>query len=409
MTRHFPLLAASAMPLAICGSPRANADVAKVLAELNGAFVAFKDRNESRLNGLESALDNALLQASAGRLSLGDQTPVDPEYSKLFAAWMRDGNGTGAAELKRLNNEGYRAQVQATMSGTSGSAGGYLAPTEWDRQLHRAQKILSPMRRLAQVISTGVGAFSTVWSDGAWGSGWVGETAARGETATPVLSSIEFAHGEIYANAPITQRLLDDAGIDLESWLAAEFAEEFAVQEGVAFVNGNGTNKPFGFLQYVTGGAADGRHPGGNLTVKNGGHASTVVADGLSDFVYSHPAPYRTNATWLMNSATAGTIAKLKAAGSGDYIWRESLAAGQPATLLGYPVEIDEQMPDIAANALPIAFGDFARGYLINDRIGTSILRDPYTNKPYVNFYGTKRVGGGVIDPKAIRLLKIAA
>ena len=141
----------------------------------------------------------------------------------------------------------------------------------------------------------------------------------------------------------------------------------------------------------------------------NSGHATTIpTTDVLVDFAYSLTAPYRSGATWLMNSTTAATIAKMKD-GQGNYIWREGLIAGQPATLLGYPVEIDEGMPSIGAGALPIAFGNFARGYLINDRLGIRTTRDPYTNKPFVFFYTTKRVGAGVLDPNAIRLLKISA
>jgi len=274
--------------------------------------------------------------------------------------------------------------------------------------VRKAQQEISPMRRIAQVVTTGVGAFSTVWSNNAWGSGWVGETAARPETTTPALSTLEFAAGEIYANAAITQRLLDDSALNIESWLSSEIADEFTRQEGIAWISGNGVNKPRGLLTYVSGGASDGVHPGGNLTVVNGGSAATVSADGLVDFAYSLPSPYRQGASWLMSSSTAATIAKLKD-GDGNYLWREGYKQGEPATLLGYTVEIDEGMPLVAADALPIAFGNFSRGYLINDRLGVRTIRDPYTNKPFVNFYTTKRVGGGVLDPKAIRLLRIAA
>lgn len=159
----------------------------------------------------------------------------------------------------------------------------------------------------------------------------------------------------------------------------------------------------------MTGAAADARHPGGNLGITNSGHATTIPnTDILVDFSYSLTAPYRQGAVWLMNSSTAASIAKMKD-GDGNYIWREAFLAGQPATLLGYPVEIDEGMPAIGAGNLAVAFGNFKRGYLINDRTGIRTLRDPYTNKPYVNFYTTKRVAGGVIDPNAIRLLKISA
>lgn len=179
-----------------------------------------------------------------------------------------------------------------------------------------------------------------------------------------------------------------------------------------------------GFLQYLPGGAAsaaitDGNgnvttpasanaHPGGNLSTTPSGAAASVTADALVDLKYGLGAPYRQNATWVMNSSTAAVIAKHKD-GNGAFLWREALLASEPSTLLGRPVEIDENMSNIAAGAYPIAFGDFQRGYLVNDRVGVRILRDAYTNKPFVMFYATKRVGGGVLDPKAIRMMKVAA
>ena len=205
-----------------------------------------------------------------------------------------------------------------------------------------------------------------------------------------------------------TQRLLDDAAINMESWLADSVDAEFSRQEDIAFISGDGVNKPRGLLTYIGGGASDGVHPGGNLTEFNSESATEIPGpDTLLDFKYTLAAPYRQNARWLMNSLTAATIAKFKDADN-NYIWREGMVEGEPATLLGRPVTIDESMPDIGGNAFPVAFGDFQRGYLINDRIGTRILRDPYTNKPFVLFYVTKRVGGGLLDPNAIKLMKIA-
>lgn len=400
-------LLSAAAPRGLMCLPRAEADPATVLANLNAAFSEFKSKHIARIDAIEAAVDGAL--SANGVASLGGIGGVaaDPKYSEIFASYLRV--GTGENDLRAANGEGYRAQVNAALSSGSAGSGGYLAPTEWDRAVRKQLVNLSPMRRISNVQVTGVQAFSTVWSDAAWGTGWVGEEAPRAATGTPALSSLEFASGEIYSNVPITQRLLDDAEVDAEGWLIAEIATEFMRQEGIAFISGNGVNKPFGLLTYVTGGAAAGRHPGGNLTVVNSGNASQLNnPDTLIDFAYSLPAPYRQGATWLMNSGTAATISKMKNS-TGDYFWREGLAPGQPATLLGYPVEIDENMPAIAANALPVAFGNFQQGYLINDRMGTRLLRDPYTNKPFVNFYATKRVGGGVLDPKAICLMRIAA
>lgn len=393
-------------PRALIGSVRADADALRMLQDINAAFVQHRDKNNARLNALETAVDTALESRAFGLIGGGNGRPSDPAYTEAFASYARSGRHED--DLRKANAEGHRAAVHAAMSVGTTSSGGYLAPTEWDRQLHSAQQVLSPMRRLANVVTTGVGAYATVWHDDTWGSGWVGETAARPATTSPTFSTVEFAAGEIYANVAITQRLLDDSELNLESWLATEVGDEFTKQEGVAFLSGNGSNKPFGLLTYVTGGAADGRHPGGNLTSVDTAGSGVIVGDDLIGFAYSLPSPYRQGASWLMNSTTAATLAKLKD-GQGQYLWREGLAAGTPATLLGYPVEIDEGMPSIAAGNYAVAFGNFKMGYVINDRMGTRVLRDPYTNKPFVNFYATKRVGGGVEDPNAIRLLKIKA
>lgn len=404
-------LALGRTPRAVRAAPRANADPKAAIAALNSAFDEFKRHHNGQLDNAQAAIDGLETRLAAIGLNGGAApgntfAPDDPGYSTTYASWFR--HGESASELKTANAEGKRQAIQAAMSAGSSQDGGYLAPTEWNRRIEQALKPLSPMRRIANVIPTTVNAYQTVWSDQGWGSGWVGETASRPQTVTPTLSPLIFASGEIYANPAITQRLLDDADFPIEQWLAAEVAQTFELQEGPAWIAGDGVNKPSGLLTYVTGGVADGKHPGGNLTVVPSGAAAAVTPDGLVDFVYSLPSPYRQNARWLMNSLTAAAIAKLKD-GQGNYLWRETYVAGQPATLLGYPVELDENMPGLAAGNLPIAFGDFRRGYVINDRFNVRTLRDPYTNKPFVSFYTTKRVGGGVLDPRAIRLLKIAA
>ncbi|MEO7688196.1 MAG: phage major capsid protein [Sphingomonas sp.] len=397
------------IPAAVAGRVRAESDMSKLVSQLNTEFQAFKDRQDTRINGIEASQDEfarQIVASSFGPLDVNSLRPEDPEYSKLFASYFR--NGSCESDLKTANAAGRRAEIHAAMSVGTNDAGGYLAPNEWDRRISNAQRATSPIRRISDVQVTGRNAYFTLWNDQAWGTGWVGETAARPDTATPTFSPIDFATGELYASPSVTQRLLDDADFDFQAWLVEQLNTEFARQEGIAFVSGNGTNKPFGFLQYVTGGTAAGRHPGGNLDVFPGGAAALLGnADSLVDFTYGLAAPYRQNATWVMNSQTAAGIAKMKD-GQGNFIWRESLVAGQPSTLLGRPVELDESMPAIGANALAIAFGDFKAGYLINDRMGTRILRDPYTNKPYVSFYTTKRVGAGVKDPRAIRLYKIS-
>jgi HK97 family phage major capsid protein len=360
-------------------------------------------QRDQQLQNLETAINAVQSQVNAGGASVvGSILPVEPDYTRAFASYFRRGDGEDV--LKAANATGERATVQAAMSIGDNSTGGYLAPVEWDRKLLEQQRATSPMRRLATVQPTTVGAFSTLWNSDAWGSGWVGETAPRPLTTSSTLAPITFAAGEIYAMPAATQRLLDDSAINVETWLAQSIEREFNRQEGIAFIAGNGVNKPAGLLTHGTGEANANLHPGGPVEVV----AAAITIDALTDFLYGLGAPYRQNATWLMSSLTAAFIAKIKDA-DGRPIWREALVADQPATLLGRPVEIDEAMPAPTAGNLAIAFGDFKAGYLINDRLGTRVLRDPYTNKPYVNFYVTKRVGGGLLDPNAVRLLRVAA
>jgi HK97 family phage major capsid protein len=406
--KQFPRITAVALASAPRGliAARAETNAAAMLAELGAGFEDFKRKYEGRHAELEAAINGLAVGSAAVRLGAGVSAPVEPEYTAQFSTYLRAGEVAEA--FRQANASGWRQTVHAAMSIGDQSSGGYLAPTEWDRKVNENLIALSPMRSIAQVQGTGVNAYSTLWNNRGTASGWVGETDNRPQTNAPTLSPLTFDHGEIYANPAITQRLLDDAQFDVVSFIAGNVAEQFAVSEGTAFINGDGSNKPRGLLTYVTGGASDAHHPGGNLvTVTATGTAGALTkADDLVSFFFSHPAPYRSNSSWLMNSATAAAIMLLKDS-QGRYLWQPSLQAGSPPTLLSRPVVIDENMPTIATGAFPIAFGDFQRGYLINDRMGTRVLRDPYTAKPYVLFYSTKRVGAGVLDPKAIRLFKI--
>lgn len=269
------------------------------------------------------------------------------------------------------------------------------------------------MRRLARVETVTQGdAFEEPDDRDETGATWSGEADGRPTTGTPKLGKIRIELNEIYANPTATQRLLDDADRDLGMWLESKISDKFGRSEGAAFVNGDGLAKPRGFLTYPMVTAADSARPAGKLQYVPSGAASSFPAsspaDVLKNLLWTLRAPYRAGAVWLMNSATASTIDKFKD-GQGNYIWRDAIAAGTPPTLLGYPVEFDEGMPDIGANACPIAFGNFKLGYCIVDRPGIKLLRDPYTNKPNVNFYAYKRVGGGLTNDDAIKVLKIAA
>lgn len=296
-------------------------------------------------------------------------------------------------------------------TGVSGDSGGYAVPREIDAQIDALLKAASPIRSVANVVKVGSAGYRKLVTTGGTPSGWAAETAARPETATPTFVEIAPPTGELYANPSASQAMLDDATFDVEEWLAGEIAVEFAKAEGTAFVNGSGVNRPKGFLQQPTAATADGARAFGTLQHLASGAAGDFAAnpqERLIDLVQSLRAPYRQGAVWVMNAATLARIRKFKT-GDGAFVWQPSLSAAQPATLLGYPVVEAEDMPDIGANALAIAFGNFKLGYLIAERSETAILRDPYSNKPFVNFYATKRVGGCVTNSEAIKVMKFAA
>lgn len=295
-------------------------------------------------------------------------------------------------------------------TGVTGDAGGYAVPREVDGEIARVLKGISPIRAIANVVTVGSAGYRKLITTGGTPSGWAAETAARPETASPVFAELVPPMGELYANPSASQAMLDDAAFDVEAWLAGEIATEFARAEGAAFVGGNGVNRPKGFLTAPVSTAKDTTRALGTLQYLPSGAAEDFGAapdERLLDLVHSLRAPYRQGASFVMNANTLARIRKFKTA-DGMPLWQPSLAAGQPATLLGYPVVEAEDMPDIAANALSIAFGNFQAGYLIAERGETAILRDPYSNKPFVTFYATRRIGGCVSDSEAIKLMKFA-
>ena len=295
--------------------------------------------------------------------------------------------------------------------GVSAAEGGYAVPREIDALIDATLKAASPIRGIANVVQVGSAGYRKLVTSGGTPSGWAGEAEARPVTGTPVFNEIAPPMGDLYANPSASQAMLDDAQFDVEQWLAGEIAAEFAKAEGAAFINGSGVNRPRGFLLSPNATTADGVRAFGTLQYLASGAAGDFGAAGaerLIDLVHALRAPYRQGAAFVMNAATLARIRKFKTS-DGQFLWQPSLVAGQPATLLGYPVVEAEDMPDIAANSLSIAFGNFRHGYVVAERSETQILRDPYTNKPFVTFYATKRVGGAVTNSEAIKLLKFSA
>lgn len=348
------------------------------------------DRINAAVGDLQAALDQANQRIAVMSSGAGvTQGPRDPEYTNAFAMHVR------------------RGDVHASLNKGTASEGGYLAPTEWDRTVTDRLVLISPMRQICAVQQISTNGFSKLFNNRGTTSGWVGETAARTETTTPTFGTLNYNTGEIYANASATQQMLDDAEVDLESWLAAQVDTEFAYQEGLAFLSGNGTNRPNGVLTYVTGGANAATHPWGAILTVNSGHATLITANSIINLVHALPSEYTGPARFVMNRATQGAVRLLQDT-TGQYLWQPSYQAGQPATLAGYPITEMPGMPTVAAGAKPILFGDFSRGYLIIDRTGVRVIRDPFSNKPYVMFYTTKRVGGGLLNPDVIKALNIS-
>lgn len=339
----------------------------------------------------------AVMRRIAGRPALA--VPGRAGRSTAFAdAYLRKGADQGF-EVKRL-----------TVS--NGAEGGLAVPAEIDQRIETTLKSISPVRAIADVVKIGSANYRKLVAVGGVASGWVAESAGRPETATPAFTEIAPPMGEIYANPAATQAMLDDAMFDVEGWLANEIATEFARAEGVAFVSGTGVAQPKGFLTYPVATAGDAARPFGTLQYVASGAAGTFAAsnpaDRLVDLVHALRAPYRQGAAWVMNSNTLATIRKFKDS-TGDFIWRPGLQEGEASTLLGYPVVEVDAMPDLAANSLSIGFGQFRSAYVVAERGETAVLRDPYSNKPFVHFYATRRVGGALVNSEALKLMRFSA
>jgi HK97 family phage major capsid protein len=374
--------------------------------------------NEQPEAALDASFDIVARQDAADQALGALRSDIEEVKSKLDRAVRTakpalDGSAQPSPELKGFV-DGYLRLGQTgelkSVTGAVAADGGYAVPREIDAMIAAQMKTISPIRGVAQIVQVGTAGYRKLITNSTANSGWVSETGTRPETTTSKFNEIVPPMGELYANPSASQAMLDDAVFDLEAWLANEIATEFARAEGAAFINGSGTNQPKGFLQQPTALTADATRAFGTLQHTVTGNATgfgTTPELVLIDLVHSLRAGHRQGAVFLMNTKTLAAVRKFKAA-DGTFLWQPGIYENAPARLLGYPVVEAEDMPDVAANALPIAFGNFQNGYIITERRETSILRDPYTNKPYVNFYATKRIGGQVLDSDAIKVLKIS-
>jgi len=404
-----------------------SAELKETIQALGKAFDVFKAENDARLKEIEkkgaadpllsekvdkinadiaqiSALKKRLetleTAVAQGQFPGGGKNELDrvkAQHKDAFGKWFRKGTEGGLRDL----------EVQAGLSTLSDPDGGFLVPEDYEQAIDRVALSVSAMRRLATVRTIGTDTYKKLVNKGGASSGWVGEKGARAETNTPTLVEIAINAKELYAMPAATQTLLDDSRVDIAGWLADEVSIEFSEQESKAFINGNGVEQPKGIAAYTM--VANASYVWGKVGYITSGNASLINdLDKLIDLQHALKPVYRNGAAWLMNDATLATIRKMKD-GDGNYIWVPGLKDGAPDTLLGKPVEIDDNVDDIGAGKYPIFFANFKRAYLIIDRQGVRVLRDPYTSKPYVLFYTTRRVGGGIVMYEAIKALKVSA
>ena len=375
-----------------------------VTAEVMAAFEAYKQANDERLAEIEAKgthdplldaklkkLDRRLDEISLKAARPEEASPAQSgtEQGEAWSRYLRSGDESGLARL----------DVKSLSAGTD-DQGGYTAPPELDRLIEARLMQASPMRQIASVSQTTAGTYRKPVSLGV-GAAWVAETGARTQTTTAGLSLLEFPAGELYAMPAATQTLLNDSYADVDAWLADEVEAAFSIQESAAFVTGDGDGKPRGFLDYDV--VAEASHVWGKIGSVAGDFTASDAGDQIIDLIQTPKSQYRSNGRFVMNRKTVASVRKLKDA-DGRYLWRPGMnSEGQ--TIFGYPVTELEDMPDIGTGNAAIAFGDFRRGYLIIDRQGAQVLRDPYSAKPYVLFYTTKRVGGGVQNFDAIKAM----
>ena len=398
--------------------------------EFMSAFDEFKASNEDRLAQIERrGAADPLTEDKQARIDAAIQRQLDRQQQQINEltlkqarpAFARDGASASSfaarehkaafdAYVRRGDSAALRELEVKALSAGSGPDGGYLVPAEVEHAIGRRLAAISPIRSLASVRVVSANVYKKPFMTSGPAVGWVGETDARPQTNSPVLDELNFPVMELYAMPAATPTLLDDAAVNIDEWIASEVELAFATQEGSAFVTGDGGigEKALRLVDAVANDSWQWSKIGYIATGAAGNWPASNPSDVLVDLIYSLKAGYRQNGVFVMNRKTQSAIRKFKDT-TGQYLWQPPAQAGGRASLLTFPVIESEDMPDIGTDAFAIAFGDFIRGYLVVDRAGVSVLRDPYSAKPYVLFYTTKRVGGGVQDFDAIKLLKFAA
>ncbi len=345
------------------------------------------DGYKSRLDTIETAYSRPEFGSSESKAST-----VPSEYSKAFRNYLRKRMDAG---LEQLSTK--------ALSVGSDPDGGYLVTPTMSQTIVKAVFETSPMRQLASVETISSDALELIDDHDQASAGWTSETGSISESNTPQIAKRNIATHELYAQPKATQKLVDDSAIDIEAWLSGKIADIFAQKENTSFISGSGSGQPRGILTYTAGTSWN------QIQQVNSGTSAQVTSDGIINLFYALKDAYTRNASFLMNRTTVQAVRLLKEATTNQYLWQPGLAAGAPDTLMGVPVLMAADMPVAAANSLSVAVGDFKAAYQIVDRLGVRILRDPFTEKPFVKFYATKRVGGDVINFDAIKLMKLSA
>ncbi len=358
------------------------------------------DQALNRLQDEIGSVKTALRRPAMGMVS-SDAIPEDGEYKAAFMRYLSKG----------IEPDGEMLQMK-DMSVIADNQGGYMVPTELSDRIVTRQFDTTPMRQLATVMNISSEAVEMLRDTNEAEAQWVSELGTRSDTDQGAIGRIRIPVHELYAQPKATQKLLDDSSINVESWLVDRVAGKFSRRENAAFVSGDGVGQPRGFLSYSTAATNDDTRTWGVLehvtTGVDGAFATSNGADALITMMNKLRAGYLPKANWLMPRSVVDAVRKFKEGGTGAYIWQPSLMAGTPATILGYPVVLADDMPAISSGSLSAAFGNFAEGYTIVDRVGLQTLRDPYTAAPFVKFRCVKRVGGDVVNFEAIKVLKFA-
>lgn len=398
-------------------------DIKNAIQDLGQTFNEFKKVNDERLEQIEKGESTAYNEEKLAKLeakldsfeevnqklTLAEQNAeqIKEQVSKIETMVTRPDSGFESKQVDDYLNafdrycrkglEGLQPDEKKALTVSNDSTGGYLAPPEYVRELLKTITEISPIRTIARVRSTGARSIQIPKRDGQFSAQWVSESGTRSETTGYTVGLEELPAHEMYALVDISEQDLEDTVFDLEAEMQSEFAEQFAKAEGTAFVSGDSVGKPHGFMD----------HSGvGHV---NSGTADAVTADGLISLVHNIKSDYTRNGTFVFNRATLASIRKLKDT-AGQYVFQTGMMLGgnMVNTILGHPYVEATDMPSEAANAFPVAFGDFRRAYMIVDRVNLAVLRDPFTQATTgnVRYIARKRVGGQVVQKEAINKLK---